>query len=76
MRNLRKFEVHPGNQPGERTVYARGTNGTLYRLQGRTADAILLRMDAQPPHLRLYDRLYLRLRDRARAFRRLFQVRG
>lgn len=40
-----RFEIQPGNRPGERRVYARMNNGELRRVPPDRAKAVLLRFD-------------------------------
>jgi hypothetical protein len=45
MRKIGRYEVHPGNRPGERRVYSRSTEGNLERLGANMERAMLLRFD-------------------------------
>ena len=45
MVSLIRFEVHPGNRPGQRRVYARLSTGELRRIKGKREEALLLQYD-------------------------------
>lgn len=45
MPRLSRFEVHPGNRPGQRKVYARLDTGELRRVGAEQSRALLLQYD-------------------------------
>lgn len=62
MLSLERFEIHPGNRPGERRVYARCNTGELRRVSEFTEKKVLAFHDMNPGSVRVP------LKDRVKSY--------